>query len=77
MKIRSFMGVQDGPDTLTLYVLTEGCARDCAVYMQGGLPANCDVSREVSRVAFHGAKVSIRNIDALPFRIPSDLTYRA
>lgn len=77
MKIRSFMGVQTGPETLTLYVLTEGCVGDCAVYMQSGLPLDCDVSMEVSRVAFHGAKVSIRHVDALPFRIPSDLTYRA
>ena len=77
MKIRSFMGVQDGPETLTLYVLIEGRVRDCAVYMQSGLPANCDVSLEVARIASGGAKVNIRNIDSLPFRIPSDLTYRA
>lgn len=77
MKLRSFMGVHDAKtDTFTLYVLVEGAVRDCAVYMQEGFPETTDILVAAYEVAAHGEKVRSRDVDALPFPIPSDLTYR-
>lgn len=81
MKIRSHMVVHDvNPEKSMVYVLVEGVVGDCAVYMK-------EVDTPTTRseeagwlerfVADTGGKVSIRDIDALPFRIPSHLTYRA
>lgn len=76
MNIHSFMFVADKVETGTLYVMTIGAANDCAVYMRDGIPHNFDVNAAVVDVALHGGKVSARDSDALPFRIPSHLTYR-
>lgn len=76
MLIRSFMFIIDQVEGGTLYVLVESVVKDCAVYMRSGLPPNFDVYATVVDVALHGSKVSARDADALPFKIPSDLTYR-
>lgn len=81
MKIYSYMVVNDiDPGESMAYVLVEGATRDCAVYMRR-IPTEAlskvDMNMEVYDVASRGGKVSIRDIDNLPFKIPSHLEYRA
>lgn len=79
MNIRSHMIVHQGPKAV-IYVLVEGAANDCAVYMKEVTLEDLNSGVHmmlVNDVAARGGKVSIRDIDALPFKIPSDLVYRA
>lgn len=78
-KIRSHMVVYEtGSGRATVYVLVEGAVKDCAVYMEEmpDYEAFALSSDRLWSIAGHAEKVRSLDVDALPFKIPSDLTYR-